>query len=71
MNLSKMPRLYSRKNIFQKIKKDPSIIEAFNGKRYFFEKENTNKMNNYIKKPFIQEYSKTLNKETNGMLDIV
>ena len=64
------------------IKIDPYIIEAFkfndkittyigqilDGKRYIFEDEYINKMNNYIRNPFIQEYSKTLNKETNEML---
>jgi hypothetical protein len=40
-------------------------------KRYIFENEYINKMNNYIKNPFIQEYSKTFNKETNEILDFI
>jgi len=64
---------------------DPSINETFKfnktiityieqilrGRRSKFEDEYKNKMNNYIKSPFIQEYSKTLNKETNEMLDFL
>ena len=74
---------YIVEKYISEIKIDPSIKKTFNnkiityigqildGKRYLFEKEYTNKMNNYIKNPFIQEYSKTLNKETNDMLDFV
>ena len=76
---------YIVEKYISEIKIDPSINEAFNfnnkillyieqildGKRYIFENEYINKMNNYIKNPFIQEYSKTLNKETNKMLDFV
>jgi hypothetical protein len=76
---------YIVEKYISEIKIDPSINEAFNfnkkillyieqildGKRYIFENEYINKVNNYIKNPFIQEYSKTLNKETNKMLDFV
>ena len=76
---------YIVEKYISEIKIDPSINEAFtfntkivtyirqilDGKRYIFEEEYTNKMNNYIKNPFIQQYSKTLNKETNEMLDFV
>ena len=67
------------------IKNDPSINKAFefnneivsyirqilDGQKYIFESEYINKMNDYIKNPFIQEYEKTLNKETNEMLYFV
>jgi len=47
------------------------IEQILDGKRYIFENEYINKMNNYIKDPFIQEYTKTLNKETDKMLNFV
>ena len=76
---------YIVEKYISEIKIDPSIHETFkfnnkivnytgqilDGKRYFFEKEYTNKMNNCIKNPFIQQYSKTLNKETNDMIDFI
>jgi hypothetical protein len=81
----KTTKNYIIEKYISEIKIDPSINEAFKfnskillyieqileGKRYIFENEYINKMNNYIKNPFIQEYSKTLNKETNKMLDFV
>ena len=76
---------YIVEKYISEIKIDPSINEAFefntkiiqyieqilDGKRYIFENEYISKMNNYIKNPFIQEYSKTLNEETNKMLEFV
>ena len=81
----KTTKNYIIEKYISEIKIDPSINEAFKfnskillyieqileGKRYIFENEYINKMNNYIKNPFIQEYTKTLNKETNEMLDFL
>ncbi len=47
------------------------IGQILDGKRYIFEIEYINKMNNYIKNQFIQKYSKTFNKETNEMFDFI
>ena len=47
------------------------INNTLNGRKYNFENENINKVNDFIKNPFIQEYTKTLNKETNEMLSFV
>jgi hypothetical protein len=76
---------YLVEKYISEIKNDSSISEAFKfnsqihlyigqilvGRRTIFEDEYKNKMNNYIKNPFIQEYTKTLNKETNEMLDFL
>ena len=81
----KYTKNYIVEKYISEVKIDPYINEALNfnskillyieqildGKRYIFEEEYINKMNNYIKSPFIQEYSKTLNKETNKMLNFV
>ena len=81
----KTTKNYTIEKYISEIKIDPSIKEAFKfnskivlyieqvleGKKYIFENGYINKMNNYIKNPFIQQYSKTLNEETNKMLAFV
>ena len=75
---------YLVEKYISEIKIDPYIKESINsskiilyieqildGKRYIFENEYINKMNHYIKDPFIQEYTKTLNKETDKMLNYI
>ena len=76
---------YIIEKYISEIRNDSSIYEAFKfnnkiilfiqqilyEKIYIFENGYINKMNNYIKSPFIQEYSKIFNKETNEMLDFI
>ena len=44
------------------------IEQTLDGKRYIFENEYINIMNSIIKNPFIEQYTNTINKETNNML---
>ena len=44
------------------------IVEVLDGKRYVYEKEYIDAMNSYIKLPFLNQYTNTLNQEKNNML---
>ena len=43
------------------------IEQTLDGRRDIFENEYLNMMNKIVKTPFIEQYTKTINKETNGM----
>ena len=73
---------YLVKKYISQMKIDPIIIESFKDnnkiktyieqildeKRYVFEDEYINMMNSYIKNPFMEKYSNSLNKDSKDML---
>ena len=68
--ISHMMNKLNSKNSFNE-----SIIDLVNSiineKKYIFENEYIKMMNTYIKKPFIEQYTKTLKSETKKMLDFI
>ena len=62
-------RMKNDENIILNFHNDITIIieQIIDGNRNIFENEYINMMNSYIKNSFIEQYTKTINKETNEM----